>query len=201
MMKYSLLLALFAITLLNTGCQKEELEKQQQETQRQKALADSLQKALEATNQFKSRVIEDFGESSSKLEERLRENEKLAQTIEEARDRIEKRDKRIDTLILKLQLRGEELGLKQKQIESQESFLKQQSARFTEVEKQLDNLTKTISERDAAIQKLNKTISERDAAIQKANARIEQQDATIQSLQKDIQAKAAKTAPAEKSEN
>lgn len=183
--------ALLSLLVLLSSCNQEELERLKRDVAQKQVSLDSLKREYDKLNEFKSNVIRDFGESASKLQERLDENRRLEEALANKQAIIEERNKRIDTLLNTIKLREGEIQLLQRQIGQQESLIKQQEtlikqqqAQLRQKEEQMASLNQAISSRDATIRSLNSTISQRDATIQKLNARIAEQDQTIQSLQK-----------------
>lgn len=184
-------IALFSLLFLLSACNQEELEKLKRDLAQKQTSLDSLKREYDEVNKFKSNVIRDFGESASKLQERLDENRRLEEALANKNFIIEERNKRIDTLLNTLKLRESEAQLLQREIGKQESLIKQQESLIKQLQAQLkqknditESLNQTIASRDATIRSLNTAISKRDATIQKLNARIAEQDQTIQSLQK-----------------
>jgi chromosome segregation ATPase len=183
--------ALFSLFFLLSACNQEELERLKRDAAQKQTSLDSLKLEYEKLNEFKSNVIRDFGESASKLQERLDENRRLEAELVNKQAIIEERNKRIDTLLNTIKLREGELQLLQRDlakqeafIKQQESLIKQQQAQLKQKDEQTESLNQAISSRDATVRSLNTAISQRDATIQKLNARIAEQDQTIQSLQK-----------------
>lgn len=183
--------ALFSLFFLLSACNQEELERLKREVAQKQTSLDSLKREYDKVNEFKSNVIRDFGESASKLQERLDENRRLEEALANKQAIIEERNKRIDTLLNTIKLREGELQSLQRDLTKQESFIKQQEslikqqqAQLKQKDEQNESLNQAISARDATIRSLNTSISQRDATIQKLNARIAEQDQTIQSLQK-----------------
>ncbi|MFN3638319.1 MAG: hypothetical protein ACK4XY_07625 [Chloroherpetonaceae bacterium] len=183
--------ALFSLFFLLSACNQEELERLKRDAAQKQISLDSLKREYDRVNEFKSNVIRDFGESASKLQERLDENRRLEAELVNKQAIIEERNKRIDTLLNTIKLREGELQSLQRDLAKQESFIKQQESLIKQQQTQLkqkdeqnESLNQAISQRDATIRSLNTSISQRDATIQKLNARIAEQDQTIQSLQK-----------------
>ncbi|MFQ3597890.1 MAG: hypothetical protein SNJ55_12725 [Chloroherpetonaceae bacterium] len=183
--------ALLSLLVLLSACNQEELEKLKRDLAQKQISLDSLKREYDKVNEFKSNVIRDFGESASKLQERLDENRRLEEALAQRQAIIEEHNKRIDTLLNTIRLReGEiqslqrEVGRQESLIKQQETLVKQQQAQLRQKDEQTESLNQAISSRDATIRSLNTTISQRDATIQKLNARIAEQDQTIQSLQK-----------------
>lgn len=188
-------IALFSLLLFLSACNQEELEQLKRDVDQKQTSLDSLKREYDKVNEFKSNVIRDFGESASKLQERLDENRRLEQTLASKQATIEGLNQRVDTLLNVIKLReGEiqslqrEVGRQESLIKQQETLIKQQQAQLRQKDDQTQSLNQTISSRDATIRSLNTAISQRDATIQKLNARIAEQDQTIQSLQKKTKA-------------
>ena len=184
-------IVLLSLVLTLSACNQEELERLKREVAQKQTSLDSLKREYDKVNEFKSNVIRDFGESASKLQERLDENRRLEEALANKQAIIEERNKRIDTLLNTIKLREGELQSLQRDLAKQESFIKQQEslikqqqAQLKQKDEQNESLNQAISARDATIRSLNTSISQRDATIQKLNARIAEQDQTIQSLQK-----------------
>ncbi len=182
---------LVLLVIMLSACNQEELERLRREVAQKQASLDSLKREYDRVNEFKSNVIRDFGESASKLQERLDENRRLEEALANKQAIIEERNKRIDTLLNTIKLREGELQSLQRDLAKQESFIKQQEslikqqqAQLKQKDEQTESLNQAISSRDATIRSLNTSISQRDATIQKLNARIAEQDQIIQSLQK-----------------
>jgi len=182
---------LFSVVLLLSACNQEELERLKQEVSQKQRSLDSLKREYDKVNEFKSNVIRDFGESASKLQERLEENRRLEEAIANRDRMLEERNKQIDTLLGTVRLRdGEiqslqrEIGRLETLIKQQETLIKQQQAQLKQKDDVAESLNQAVAARDATIRSLNTSISQRDATIQKLNARIAEQDQTIQSLQK-----------------
>ncbi len=183
--------AFLSLLFLLSACNQEELERLKQDVAQKQRSLDSLKREYDKVNEFKSNVIRDFGESASKLQERLEENRRLEEAIANHNLVIEECNKRIDTLLNTIRLREgdiqslqREIGRQESLIKQQETLIKQQQAQLRQKDKQTESLNQAIASRDATIRSLNTAISQRDATIQKLNARIAEQDQTIQSLQK-----------------
>lgn len=179
------------LALALTACDKEEAERFKRESAQRQAAFDSLKREYDKLDKFKSDVIRDFGESASKLQERLEENRRLESEIERAKQTIAERNLRIDTLLNVISLREGEIQALQREIARQDALIKQQDALIKQQQAQLkqkddvaESLNQAIASRDATIRSLNQTISQRDATIHKLNERVAEQDRTIQSLQK-----------------
>ncbi|MFN3562620.1 MAG: hypothetical protein ACK4XM_12030, partial [Chloroherpetonaceae bacterium] len=171
--------ALFSLFFLLSACNQEELERLKRDAAQKQISLDSLKREYDRVNEFKSNVIRDFGESASKLQERLDENRRLEAELVNKQAIIEERNKRIDTLLNTIKLREGELQSLQRDLAKQESFIKQQESLIKQQQTQLkqkdeqnESLNQAISQRDATIRSLNTSISQRDATIQKLNARI-----------------------------
>lgn len=184
-------LALLSLAFLLPACNQEEVERLKRDLAQKQTSLDSLKREYDKVNEFKSNVIRDFGESASKLQERLDENRRLEDALANRNAIIEERNKRIDTLLNAVQLRESEIQALQREInrleslvKQQETLIKQQQAQLKQKDDVAESLNQTVASRDATIRTLNSTISQRDATIQKLNARIAEQDQTIQSLQR-----------------
>jgi chromosome segregation ATPase len=183
--------AFFSLLFLLSACNQEELERLKRESLQKQASLDSLKREYDKVNEFKSNVIRDFGESASKLQERLDENRRLEEALVNKQAAIEERNQRIDTLLNTIRLREGDvqslqrnIGRQESLIQQQETLVKQLQAQLRQKDEQTESLNQALSSRDATVRSLNTTISQRDATIQKLNARIAEQDQTIQSLQK-----------------
>jgi chromosome segregation ATPase len=89
----------FILALSLTGCQQAELEKLRRDSVLQKQSLDSLRTEYERVAAFKTQVVRDFGESASRLEERLKEISSLKSQSDSLKQVIKTQSTRIDTLL------------------------------------------------------------------------------------------------------
>lgn len=170
--------------LFVAACNQEELERLTVQNQQKQKSLDSLKGEYQKLNEFKSNVIRDFGESASKLQERLDENRRLEEALASEKNTVIDRDKRIDTLMNTIKLRDGEIANQKKDVARQEALIDKLQERIKQQDGVAQSLNETISQRDATIRNLTGTVSQRDASITKLNSRISEQDQTIKDLQK-----------------